>query len=356
VGCFRPLIENTRLMLWTDNDVTSAIKIRQIDPEVDAVIKSESAKSGVPTILLDGPGSISASAWTECRGKLESALASFNCFFGQSGMQAHLSAVMNYSWYGNGTRARLRLNQIVLSDSYYANSQHPLERWVHYCALALLFQTASNRYWSDAKRGDRYEKKFQFYTDLAAKQWRRVLNVGIPFVLEFLDCPGSLHGWRSGLWDATNLSTSVDGANTNSTATNINLAITYTDASSYISPITKNNAESGPSAVLNYTLPQNTLLAISIATLTPPSPTNIPNTGVSQGIAPQRFPTHWNVYASSAEYDNAPLFLQNASPLPLTTLTFTLAPTLLINTPVMDSGAVPSVGSNLIFGNVVVRG
>jgi hypothetical protein len=260
------------LSLFTDSNVTDASLMQRLDPEVESVLAAERKNNAAPAITIDGPGGIAENAWSECRSKLEAALASFNTYIGASGTQPHIAAVLNTgSLYGQGNRPRLRLQQIIASDFYYANSLSPIQRWVTYSALKMLFQTAANRFLGNAnKSGDRYEKKYEFYGMKEAELWRHLLSQGIPWVYSGLDCPGAAHGWNAGVWDESAFTFSTDTANTNATDQTVRIAITYFDGTNYISPTLKNNSESGPSRILETTIPAAQLLTVSIARLNPP--------------------------------------------------------------------------------------
>lgn len=338
------------MALFTDSHVTSPALCLGLDPEAETVLSS-GKKPGQNILTLEA---VCEQAWSEARSKLEAALATFSTYIGLMGMQAHLSAVFNTGgYYGNGTRAKLRLSQIVTQDTYYAESLSPIERWVTYEALRLLFQTMANRLDSKEKSGDRYEKKRAFYQSQSEKQWRQIASQGMPFVLSYLSRPAALHDLNTGIWDNTALSlAAIDGQVTPyMEPVNLRLAITYV-SDTYLSQASKNNGESAPSEELTILVPPGQFLTVSIASLNPPSVANVPQVGISQGAAPRMNAIGWNIYASD---QNGPLWLQNAAVIPIAMQSYTLTQ-FVRGGYAMDRGQSPFAGGNLILGNTIQRG
>lgn len=337
-------------MLFTDSNVTTPALCLALDPEAQTVLNSGN-KPGQNAITLEA---VCGTAWSECRSKLEASLATFSTYIGLMGMQAHLAAVFNTGGVssGNGTRARLRLTQIVTHDTYYAESLSPIERWVTYEALRLLFQSAANRLDTKDKSGDRYERKRAFYERLSEKQWSQVSSQGIPFVIGYLSRPAALHDLNTGVWDKTALSL-TGGVTDYVLPVNARVAITYV-ADVYLSPLAKHNGESAPSEELPFMVPPGNLLTVSIASLNPPTSENVPQVGVSQGSAPRMNATGWNIYASSEP--SGPLWLQNPEPIPITQETYTLPGAFVKGGFVADRGQVPFSGGNALFGKIIQRG
>jgi hypothetical protein len=339
------------MSLFTDTNVTSPDLLMQLDPEAESVLRIQTRQQAdAPGLTLDN---LCLQAWQECRSKLEAALASFSMYVGTAGSEAHIAAVLNTGVWGAGTRARLILNQVISSDTYYAQSLSPLERWVTYVALRLTFQTAADRFDTGGK-GDRYGKKEARYAERAKQMWAQVVAQGMPFTASYLDCPGSVHGWQSGIWDTTCLSLSPDPNNTNANDIDVRIAITYYDSSVYISPTQKMNGESGPSTILSTTIPAGQIQTVNIAGLNPPTSGNVPNVGLSQGVAPRLNTTHWQIYAGS-NTPGSPLYLQ-APAIPIANKTASLPATLQLSGPQIDNGQVPDSRGSALFGDVVVRG
>lgn len=340
-------------MLFTDSDLLTTSDLLSVDPEIQTVIASAS-KPGQPALILEGQNGVIRQAWSECRAKLESSLAAFSTFVGVAGMQAHIGAVLNTGgWYGgNGTRPRLRLQQVVVGDTFYSNSISPLQRWVTYSALMLLFQTMANRLDSKDKQGDRYEKKRAFYEQERRRWWSMVCSQGLPFLMGgYLSRPGATHDYNPGVWDNTALSL-TPGETVWTTPQQINLAITYVDTTAYYSATNRNNGESAGSDALSMLVPPNQQLTVSIASLNPPNVDNPPDVGISQGVAPMRGATGWNIYTGVG---NGPLYLQNTFPIPIVTTSYTLLE-FRFSGPVMGLGQHPDGGGQALFGNVIQRG
>jgi hypothetical protein len=341
-------------MLLTDSDVATTEIISTLDPET--MVVADALAKGRFLLPLSGPNSVCQRAWVECRSKLEAALATFTTYFGTTASQSHLAALNNTGgWYGTGTRARLRLSQIVVHDTYYSNSLSPIQQWVGYTALRILFQSAAFHF-AAAKTSntDRYEQKSEHYCKQEARLWGQVLAQGLPYVFSYFSCPGAIHDYQTGTWGASNLSNTVDVDNTNPVDQSIRIAITYYDNTNYVSPVNKNNSESGPSAILDYDLPAGQLLTIDITSLNPPNIDVPPPTGVSQGVAPYMNASHWQIYIGSSD-PNAPLYLQ-VSGIPIATKVHTLPATFSVNTAVLGPGQTPQAASNLDFGNLITRG
>jgi hypothetical protein len=335
-------------MLFTDSDLITGAQLVSLDPEVNAVIEM-CQKGPTAPIVLEGSGSICEEAWIECRNKLEAQLQLFSILYGQPGQQAHLSAVFNTGLFSQGTRARLRLNQIVAHDIYYNASVSQIQKWVRFEALQILFRAASNRLRA-SKDEDRYERKRKQYEYDAKIAWERLRASGLPYVFAYLDAPGAKHAVRAGSWSAANLSQIATGT---SAQQSIFVAITYCAAPPYVSPTDKGNAESGPSAVLSMTLAQDHVVSVSIANLMPPDGSNPPHVGLSQGVAPFLTATHWNVYVGGSATD---LYLQNSDPIPIATKTYQLPDAPVLSGNGLEPGQFADPTANILFGNLVTRG
>src|SRR5438270_392441 len=108
-------------MLFTDNDVIAQADLIRVDSEAPIV-----ATTAQPSILLDGPGSICESAWTECGQKILAAMQTYVSYPAQTGIPAnHIAAVRN-TGIPSQTQPRVRLNQIVAHEWNYGNAQSPI--------------------------------------------------------------------------------------------------------------------------------------------------------------------------------------------------------------------------------------
>lgn len=321
-------------MLYTDNDVRSSADLLQIDSEVMSV-----AAACKPPITVDGPGSICELAWSECGRQILSAQQMYTSFLGLPGSTGGGYQVT----YGGGTvarnQSRTRLNQVVASESQYAQTASPLQMWVAYTALTQFFRNASARLGKD-----RFEEKYDRYKDEADFAWRQLRQNGLPVLSQPMEAPGSKHGVNAGSWGAANLTTVAGGG----TEQALQVAITYYDQSKYTSESARGNGESGPSATLAIAQAAGQVLRVSIASLNPPTGV-MDQVGLSQGAWTPLSATHWIVWAGAP---GGALYFQAA--VPIGTKTYTLA-----GDPVL-TGSIVSLGQNpemmLNFQNLVGRG
>lgn len=313
------------MSLFTDSHITSVDSMMQIDGEVASV-----AGANKPPLDVDG---VIALAWSECATELQSAMQLYGTLSGSSGMSNHQAAIDNIGGPARNV-PRIRLNQVITHDCNYAGSISALQNWVTYRALYLFYRNASSRVSSGASR-DRYEQKadkFQAYGDGPA--FRMLKETGLPCVFTPLEAPGALHAFSAGLWSASNVSAAVGGAN--ALAQPVNVAITYYDANHYASPTLKGNAESGPSAVIPFSIPANQLLSVNILSLSPPNG-QMENVGTTGGLYTPLNATHWNLYVGTKwPY----LFLQAS--IPIATKTWTLAADPVYSGPTLQQGQFPS--------------
>jgi hypothetical protein len=328
--------------LFTDSDIITAADLAQIDSEVTLV-----ADATKPGLVLEGPGSCCEQAWRECSQKLNSAMQLYSTYLAQPGVTGgHLAAVLNVG-VPSRTQPRVRLNQIVAHEWNYAAARSPLQTWMLYVALHLLYRDASSRLGKD-----RYQEKMERYRADAMNHWRDLLAVGLPTVYQPMEAPGGKHSYRAGTWGVANLSASAGGA---AIATNVTVAITWYDSSKYVSQTNNGNAESAPSAILSYTIPAANYLTVDITSLNPPTGA-ADQVGTAQGTWVPLTATHWNIWAGAAQSDpNAPpvLYLQREGiAIATKTATLTAAPT--FSGSVLGQGQWPDL--NTVFQNVVMRG
>ena len=328
--------------LFVDTDVVTAADLGQVDSE--AVLAANTAK---PPIVLDGDRSIAESAWNDCQHEVLAAMQSYVSFPAQTGMPAtHLAAITNVGVPAR-TQARVRLNQIVVSDSAYLRSHSPFHVWMTYHALANLFRDASIRMGKD-----RYEEKYLRYLEVSKACWRKLRSTGLPFVYQPLEAPGAKHAFSAGTWSAANLS-GTGGSPL--TGQSLVVAITWVDGSKYKSQTDKHNAESGHSELLTFTVPDLSYLTVSIASLNPPNGQPDP-VGLAGGTWTPLNASGWNIWVGQPVAPNSNLepvmYLQQEN-IPIATKSFT------IGDPVY-SGSILGKGQyadlNLVFMNVAMRG
>lgn len=312
-------------MLFTDDDVLSTADLVALDAEVTDVAAAED-------LVVEGDGGILRQAWQECANEL---LGRMEAFGGELVFTGGGRGSMG------GTRSRVYLTQIVATDAY-ARKLSALQRWMLYQALVLFYRAATNR-----TVNDRHALKLAQYAADAKQHWKALWRRGLPVVAEPLPCPGALHEWGAGDWDGAAVTGVAGGGAPEATYT---LAVTWVDESRYQSPAAKGNAESAGSRVLAYTLPANELLRVSIAGLRPPDGAPAARTP-ADGAFRTLSATGWNLYVGAAE---GPLYLQNASPVPVGTADYTLPAAPVLAGAMLDPGQVPDV--NFTFQNVLQRG
>jgi len=314
--------------LYTDSDVITPELLTNLDSEITSV-------ASVQSIDVSG---ICHQAWDECADALFERMDSFGGYVNLlAGAGIQMATLLTN--YGMGvSRSRFFLGQVIVTDPS-ANRLPPLARWMVYRALVLFYRDASARLGKD-----RYESKLQrFQADErchAASLWRK----GLPIVLQPLPCPGALHEFNAGTWDASNLSAVSGGSSPQAL---YDIAITWVDQTRYVSPVSKQNCESGPSAVLTFTLPLNELIEVSIASLNPPNGKPYGSSTFADGVLSPLIASGWNVYA--APTGGTPM-LQNATPVPIATPTFTFFPA---PGAALDPGQLPD--ANYAFENVLQR-
>jgi len=307
----------------------------QIDSEVLSV-----AAATKPVILLDGPGSICEQTWRECGGRIIATQQMYTSTFSAMGVSGGHQAAVNYIGGPARNQARARLNQIVATESQYANSSSAVERWMAYKALALFYRDASSRL-----KQDRLQGKYDRYVKDADFAWRQIRQIGLPWVAQPMECPGAKHGANAGPWTAANLS-AVAGS---CTAQPLYVAITYYDARTYVAEGNTFNAESGPSAILTFVVEPSTGLQVSIAGLNPPTGV-MDQVGLSEPAWTPLSASNWVVWIGTVA--GGPLYWQAAIPIATKTFTLSVDP--------VQMGAILGVGqwpdANLLFINLVGRG
>jgi hypothetical protein len=239
------------MSLYTDSDHVTAADLRAIDYEVGDVAETHH-------LTLEGVGSICRGAWEECADRI---LAQFPQF------GSALNDINTLPDYPAGTtRSSVRLAQIVASDEQ-AEKNSPLKSWMIYVALEGLYRAVGN-----ASQEDRYKKKQEAYRLEAARAWRTLSQRGLPVVSQPLDAPGAIHVRGSGEFRDSDVSSTASGTRVEQT---VEVAVAYWDAT--------RGVESGPSRIVGFVIPENSLLVVSRARCVPPA-----------GV------THWNIYVSTA--------------------------------------------------------
>lgn len=300
-------------MLWTDGIFITPEDLYSICADINQIASTES-------IELSGPRGSIAQGIHEAALELETTLQSFSFGIYPTEFTAgHWAAVTNIG-QGTGppTGMRLAFSQIIVT-SPTADQWSPLRRWVAYKVLGFFFMTAGER-----KTNDRYGDTWTRLEQELERRWQPYLMAsGIPFVTNPLARPGAIFEPESGTFDKDDLSAVVGGADP---AQSYDVAITYTGAK-YVNQLDKQNAESAPTDRAQISLPSGNYLRVSITRLKPPSATQPAATRYRSTYLPMAA-TGWNIYVGSRK---GTLYLQNPSPLPLATTSYTFsgAPTLM---------------------------
>jgi len=290
------------MSLYTDSDLITEADLVDIDSEIRDV-------AAASNISIDAK---IREAWEETGSailaKMEAFGGSVNILVGAGVQMATL-----LTNYGMGVaRSRVWLSQIIADESY-AGMTSPLKRWLAYEALPRFYRDASERV-----NADRYDRKRDRFEQDAKLSAGRLKQRGLPLVLQPLPAPGALHEMNSGTFGEANLS---QAAAVGLTGGNFAVAITWVDSSKYVSSSMKGNGESGPSTPAGINVAADNAIAVSIASLNPPNGKPYQSGTFADGILAMLTATHWNIYAGNV---SETLTLQNATPIPVGTKTYTL--------------------------------
>ncbi len=320
------------MSLLIDDDFVTLADLAAIDPEIADVASTEG-------VTVAGDNSIVRQAWDECADALTDAMQAFG-----GDIIAWPGSITTYGAFGV-SRPRVRLNQIVISP-VYGRRDSTLKRWMIYNAITLFYRAASNR-----TVKDRYAQKHDNFLIEVGRIWSRLFSTGLPMVAIPLAAPGALHDYCAGYWTAANLAYVAGGS---AAAANYNVAITWVDQTSgYVTPLSKGNAESGPSVILPATIPASNKLQVTITGLNPPSSSQQPTRGMAEGPYVTRTATGWNIYAGDPTDPNGIMYLQNATPIPVGTQTYTLSGPPTLSGYQLQPGQVPDV--NYAFQKTLQR-
>jgi len=298
------------MAIWTDSDFIDSQDMAGLDSEVVTVAQAEN-----PPIVLDAIAgqlapSLCQSAVDECGRFVMNQGQAFSGFMPPFMMPYNQTAAVIQMVGPSVNRTRYSLSQIVVSAPL-AGYMSDLKCWAVYCALYQFYRTAFYR-----RMNDRYEKKMEmFEREIKLKYWPRVWNTGMPISNTPLVCPGAVHEFNAGTWGPSNVS-STAGTNVNA-AGEYDVAITWVDQSKYVSPSSNGNAESGPSAAMTI------LVSLGLGVITPGNATG------------------WNVYVGVTDSVPYYMWLQNPVPIPIGTLSYTLAGPPVLSGSILMSGQLP---------------
>lgn len=215
-------------------------------------------------------------------------------------------------------RCRMSLSQIVVTDGEYPGKWSVLKRLGVYTAVAKFYRQAASR-----KEVDRYEKKFESYTNEVARVYKPMFKRrGVPIVNRPMAAPGAYQETNPGTWGDSNLSRLL-GTTTVSDDPIVEVVVSWVDGSLYKSRSANLNGEGAASAIASIVMHAGDSVVVDISTLIGPNGQFGPQSLGNMPVTPLTA-TGWNVYAS---VDDGPFHQQNASPIDYATKTFTLAST-----------------------------
>jgi hypothetical protein len=310
-------------MLWTDRVFLTTDDLARVDNDVVQTAEAESI------VMDDSAYGFLRGSQEETANELSKMIISFGGYLSQGDISInHLSAVLNIG-LGNSVRQKVLLQQICVSGVNAANANH-IKQWAVHWALYHFFRACSGR-----TVKDRYEQKMRFYkSELVRRLNNNLYSLGIPVVTRPLSAPGATYERSSGTWDDSNVS-SVAGPGT--FAGNYYVAISYVDASSainYVNYQKKNNSESATTKPITLAMTSGNVVSVDISSLSPPTGAQHPSTINLRVVSPLAA-THWNVYVGTSVNK---LHLQNSTPIPIDTLTYTLAGNATTQYPTSEEG------------------
>ncbi len=281
--------------------------LASLDSEVPTIAKSEG-------IVLTGENGFIRRQIDEAGDELMRRLQVFGGWVGSSTLSAnHLNAVLNDGFSSSNNRTKFLLNQVVVSERVRNKWSH-VKRWIVYRTLLSFYRNAFSR----TATKDRYQNKLQdFHKEMIRRQNYALEDLGLPVCYQPLSRPAAAFEIDPGTWDATNVTTSSGGTYTG----DVEVAVSYVDASRYSAPRNNGNAESDISEIITVPLAAE-LLDIDITSLNPPDGSQDPGT-VHQCVVSPLTATHWNVYAGKVGQN---LYLQNSSPIAISVKTYQFDP------------------------------
>ncbi len=312
------------MALFTDGEFISQADLQAVDSEVNRLGAADAV--AFPNLL--------ALACDEMGRKIIADSQSVQGYLTPWAVPYNQAAAVLNATLPSVNRPRISLSQVVVSSSYPGYSSALKQCTIHY-ALWLLFRNAMRRV-ASGKDADRYQAKMEEYdADIKKRYYPRFYNEGVPVVYKPLACPGATHEPNAGTFDSTRLSLTA-GTNANATTTYY-VAVTWTDsAQGYVSSANKGTGESGPSTAVPIAVTTNNVIKVDITPLNPPNGSGPASIATGLGLFIKGNATGWNVYVGSSA--TGPLYLQNATPVAIATITYTLAGAPTTTGAAMDTG------------------
>lgn len=289
-------------MLWTDADFITTDDLVSFDPELRDVAEAES-------IVLEGDGGVVRRGVEDAGRQLERRLVSFSNLLSNGGISANHLAAVFYTGGQATQQRRTTLEQVVVTGrnaTYLSEAKH----WALVRTLMFFYRTAVNR-----ASNDRYASKLdRFRQDEQQEIWPTFRKSGVPIVHRPMPCPEAVQGFSPGTF-------AVSTAAAAGTAGTWDVAVTYVDGTKYVSKTSRGNGESHPSATKRVTTTSGQRVAVDATNLNPPAGA-LTEEMRARGATIPLTATSWNVYVGAA---GGTLYLQNATPIPIATRTYTLA-------------------------------
>ena len=260
----------------------------------------------------------------------------------------HVAAVQNILSTAI-SRPRMRLNQVVVLEP--DPSMSTMHRWLKFRALKDVYAAAFRRF---GKSSDRYQTKMDAWYEQAIQCCRRIESVGVGVVLIPLPCPGAVREFNAGTFSQSNVNMGGSGS-TDPGNVLYNVAITWTGTqpygAGYLNALNKNNSESGWSAIIQVPSSPASVISVNLSGLNPPNSNSFPAIGTAAGLYTVMLATGWNIYvglasqfaigpqaAPTGQPSVNPMWLQNSTPIPIATTSYTLPNAPIGNTSPLQSG------------------
>lgn len=309
-------------MLLTDSDILTETWLNSLDPDIGILTTKE--LTGIPPIEGDN-SIIRQTALHACHIIIENVQA-FSGYLTAPGAGDPAASFIANTYNTALDRSRISAHQVVAMEPEPTRSL--VAYWMQYEALFRFFRAIALR-----KADDRFAMKRDEYKAESKVAWQRLTNTGFPLQVSPLACPGALREYQNGVWSASNVT--AGGSGSHETGNTYQVAITYT-GQPYVSWAKQNSAESAGSPLQTIQTAAGQTITVSIASLSPPSGLN-PNLSNPDVLYSPMSATGWNVYVALA--GGSPLLLQNLTPIPIGTASYTLP-----DAPVLTGGQTLGLG------------
>jgi hypothetical protein len=289
------------MALFTDGPFVTSSILSTVDREFLDIAKKEK-------VNVDGPsGNVLDEYTLDAGSEFQAYIQNFSGYLVGTGVNSnHLAAVLNISSAAIN-RPRALLQQIVVTEP------NPIRRnfinWVKYSCLYDFYRSLS----AQRTNEDKYLTRMAIYESEKRKKWNFLKGNGFPVVLSPFSRPGALWDAGAGVWGSANVSQTSGGTYPNDASYDV--SITWVSLPAYISPINQNGGESAGSERATIDVTAGQVILVSLSGLNPPTGKMNPNTGTAQGIYSSANATGFNVYTG---LKGGILYLQNNSPIPLT--------------------------------------